>query len=262
MRFITVPYSIALFGFLSSYNLDLYKIWKSQAISAQLAELLYDLMVQVETFIKSNAPGSLYGEWAKKEDCWNELKESKFKVDFEKINDDFLGKKTNNQRKRITDEETAMQIIQDELDKIKSIPPEIWHKIEQWGKSTQNLTPLQCSIAFNLAGRVRNNSKIGDSERISGIKIIDTVIDKASELLFQIDELEREQTIPDNHEKPEITMDLINKMLAWDKKNKKLKPHHFIFMNEVSTGKYPLNERARKYAELNLGFLLKNGFTP
>jgi len=28
------------------------------------------LMVQVEQFIKKNAPGALYGEWAKKEECW------------------------------------------------------------------------------------------------------------------------------------------------------------------------------------------------
>ena len=80
-------YSIAYFGYLSNYKLDLYKIWKNQSISEQLSDLLYDLMIKVEGFIKSNAPGSLYGEWAKKEECWNALKNSSITIDTESYRD-------------------------------------------------------------------------------------------------------------------------------------------------------------------------------
>mgnify|MGYP000199158830 CR=1 FL=1 len=82
MRYITVPYSIAYLSSKLGNKLDLYKIWKNQSVSSGLKQLLYELMVQIEMFIKSKAPGSLYGEWAKKEDCWQEVKSQKFNLDF------------------------------------------------------------------------------------------------------------------------------------------------------------------------------------
>ena len=34
-------------------------------------------MIKIEEYVKNSAPGSLYGEWAKKEECWIGLKELK-----------------------------------------------------------------------------------------------------------------------------------------------------------------------------------------
>ena len=74
MRYITVPYSIAWLICKLPGKIDLYRIWKSQIIDSDFQNNLYDLMVKVEDFIKINAPGNLYGEWAKKEECWSTLK--------------------------------------------------------------------------------------------------------------------------------------------------------------------------------------------
>ena len=76
MRYITVPYAIAWLGYKLNYQLDLYRIWKTQELSSVLNDKLYEIMVKIEDFIKSNAPGSLYGEWAKKEECWITIKEN------------------------------------------------------------------------------------------------------------------------------------------------------------------------------------------
>ena len=73
MRYITVPYSLALLSYKKGKEINLSEIWKKQTISEALQTTIYDLMVQVEQFIKKNAPGALYGEWAKKEECWNRL---------------------------------------------------------------------------------------------------------------------------------------------------------------------------------------------
>ena len=53
-------------------------------------------------------------------------------------------------------------------------------------------------------------------------------------------------------EVPEITIELIQKMISWDKKNKRLQDHHFRFMWNVANNKYPFDERAKKYALNNL----------
>uniref|UniRef100_A0AAU6WVL6 AIPR family protein n=1 Tax=Chryseobacterium endophyticum TaxID=1854762 RepID=A0AAU6WVL6_9FLAO len=76
MRYITVPYSLALLSYKKGIEINLSEIWKKQIISEELQTTIYNLMVQVEQFIKKNAPGALYGEWAKKEECWVAVKNS------------------------------------------------------------------------------------------------------------------------------------------------------------------------------------------
>ena len=58
----------------------------------------------------------------------------------------------------------------------------------------------------------------------------------------------------------EITLDLIKKMVDWDRRNKKLKDHYFVLMNNVVTGKYPLNDRAKNFALTSYKYLRKVGF--
>lgn len=262
MRYLTVPYSISYFGYLSNYKLDLYKIWKNQSISEQLSNLLYDLMVKVEGFIKSNAPDSLYGEWAKKEECWNTIKNSSISFDQGLVKDDFINPKSQTLRRKITESDSENQQIQEDYEKIKSIPHKTWDKIEQWGLATTKLTQQQRNTALTIAGRVRNNTKISDYERVTGIKIIDVVIENSPELLFEIDEISIKTDFAKNENEIKITIDLIKKMVEWDKKNKMLKDHYFVFMNNIVMGKYPLNERAENYAKISFKFLKKNGFKP
>jgi hypothetical protein len=258
MRYITVPYSLALLNLRIDFKIDLYKIWKNQSVSDIFKNVLYELMVQLENFIKMNAPGSLYGEWAKKEECWNAIKENKFDIDFNLLKPDFVNLKTP-LRKSITEDEQIKIEIQEELERIKAIPYKIWNKIESWGRETGELSSYKSSVALNMSGRVRNNSFISDNERKNAIEIIDKVIDTAPDLLFEIDDLEnhKEEIV---EEVQEITIELIQKMISWDKKNKRLQDHHFRFMWNVANNKYPLDERAKKYALANLKMLKKYGF--
>lgn len=258
MRYITVPYSISFLNYYTENKLDLYKIWKNQGLSQQLRDLMYNLMVKVEDFIKANAPGALYGEWAKKEECWNILKEQDFKIDFKSLlKQDFEDPKNSSQRKRVSDEETSQMQIQEDIEKLKSIPPKIWHKIEDWGRNAGTLTEQQKTVAYNLCGRIRNNSKILEYERQTGIAILDLVILKAPELLYEIDELNEQKEIP---EKQEITLELIKKTIQWDKRNRVLQDYQFKFMLELAEGKKELTEHNKKIAGLNLEKLKHKGF--
>jgi len=257
MRYITVPYSLSLLNLKAEYRIDLYRIWKNQSLSEKLRTIIFNLMESIESFIKKNAPGSLYGEWAKKEECWNAIKEYDFNIDFHDLSSDYI-KPNSIKRKSIEKDEQVQIEINEELDRIKSIPPKIWDKIEKWGHETKTFSSYMSSIAFNMAGKVRNNSFISDNDRKKAIEIIDIVIQNAPDLLFEIDDLEKEPKNID--EKQEITLDLIKKMVDWDKRNKKLKDHHFRFMWNVANNKQPLDERAKKYASMNLKFIKRFGF--
>ena len=106
MRHVTVPYAISLLTSLTSNQLDLYKIWRNQTVSESLKELLYEMMKEIETFIKKSAPGGLYGEWAKKEECWIQVKSHKFNFDFSSIKADLIDKKNPPKRQLISEDET------------------------------------------------------------------------------------------------------------------------------------------------------------
>jgi len=259
LRYITVPYAISYLGFKTDYKLDLYKIWRNQAISENLSNFLYDLMVKVESFIKTNAPGALFGEWAKKEECWNMLKESDLDVEFSVLKSEFADAKTLNQRARITDEETLAQQKNEELELIKSVPAIIWGKIENWGRESEKLTTQQIDTAYKLKGRIRNNSKISDYERQKGVEIIDAVTDFAPEILHEIDNIQEDIKPKENNDF--ITIELINQIVAWDKKNRALRDFEFKFMFDLSTGKKELNERNKNIAALNLEKVKRRGFT-
>lgn len=258
MRYLTVPYSIAYLGFKTEYRLDLFKIWKNQSISEQLKNLLYELMVQVESFIKSNAPGALYGEWAKKEECWNELKNQNFNINFNSIKSDLEDPKSLNQRKKISEEDSAHNQINEEIELLRTVPSEIWHKIEDWGRTTGYLSEQQKTVAYNLAGRVRNNSKISDYERHNGIKILDFVREKSPDILDSIDEINemKKSTIVISS----IDMETIERIVKWDKRNKRLKVYEFQLMNDILNGKKILTEQNKQFAIRNLEKIKKWGF--
>lgn len=258
LRYITVPYSLSLLNFETKNKLDLHKIWKNQGISEDLRNVLYDLMGKVETAIKKSAEsnhGALYGEWAKKVECWNDLKKQKFDIDFNSLNSDLEDLKNPTKRKRLADEETEEKIIKAELERIRSIPAKIWYKIEDWGRATGLLNEQKKTVAYTIAGRIRSNTSISEYERRIGNEIIDLVIKDSSELLSELEETKNNEQI-----QPEITLDIVKKIARWDRKNKYLKDFEYKFMEELADGVRPWTEQSRKIATINYVKAKKLGF--
>jgi hypothetical protein len=258
MRYITVPYSIAWLGYRLNYKLDLYKIWKNQSLSENLKSKLYEVMSKVEEYIKTNAPGSLYGEWAKKEECWNAIKNESFDIDLEILNTDLEDKSTE-KRKKLTDDETNKVEIEASLNRLRSIHPKTWQKIEDWGRETQHLTLYQCDMAFTLSSKIRNNRTITEIERNQGEAILNKVAEVNPELFFDMEDFFEEDNSK-KVEKVEITLDLIERIVQWDKKNKRLDAYKYRFMVDLLEGRKALTDRNKYLARLNLKTVEKYGF--
>jgi hypothetical protein len=92
-----------------------------------------------------------------------------------------------------------------------------------------------------------------------GIAILEKVIDKAPELLFDMDELS-EPTLVNKPQDPEITLELIKSMVQWDRVNKRLKNHHFKMMYDIMNEKVKLTPQNKKYCLINYHFISKWGF--
>ena len=260
MRYITVPYSLAWLGLKLNYKLDLYKIWKQQSLSDTLKPKLHEVMCKIEDYLKTKAPGSLYGEWAKKEECWNTIKNESFDIDLESLMPD-LENKLSEKRKKLTEDETQIAEIEASLNRIKSIHIKTWKKIEAWGSETGNLTPYQFNMAYSFSGIIKNNKEITNLQRIQGEEILDIVSVKNPELFFDMEnyfnqeKAHKEDTI-------EITLELIKRIVKWDKKNKRLPTYKFEFMLEIMEGKKELTEKNKYMANLNLLTVIKWGFQP
>ena len=255
----TVPYTITLLNCLTNNQLDLYRICKAQEISNSLKSLLYTMMSTIEIFIKDTAPGDLYGEWAKKEECWIRLRDNDFKFELSAITQDLIDKKNPPKRTIVSEDEVELHRQQEEIEKIKAIPINVWKKIEEWGRETDFLTSNQKNVAWNLSFKIKGNSPLLPNEISHGIAILEKVIDKAPELLFDMDELS-DSTIVNKPQDPEITLELIKSMVQWDRVNKRLKNHHFKMMYDIMNEKVKLTPRNKKYCLINYHFISKWGF--
>jgi len=259
MRYITVPYTIAWISYKLNYAIDLYKIWKKQQISNELSDILHEAMLKTEEFIKQNAPGSLYGEWAKKEDCWEKLKDTNLKINLDTLNNDLLSNDSSNRRK-LTEQDTDKAEIDASLERIKSIHPKTWKKIENWGREVSKFSQYQTDMANTLGNRIRSNRVISDIERKQGEEILNIVADENPELFFDMEEFFEEDENK-KQETEEISIELIKKIVQWDKRNKRLKPYEYRFMSDLAEGKKNMTSRNIFIAGLNFKKVKKYGFS-
>ncbi len=240
MRYITVPYSLALLNLKTEYQLDLFKIWKNQSLSEPTKGLLFHLMKLVELFIKENAPGALYGEWAKKEECWTAMKENDFGIDCSVLKQDFISPDSP-KRKNLTEDEVNLKIINQEINLIKSVSSDKWEVIQKWGAKTGQLSRYLQDIALNISVSIKNNKSIHDNLRKKGIKILETIIHEAPELL-EIEESNKQTTIKEtNKSKVKVDVNLIGKMVEWDSRVKILTPKQLSYVADFAYGLKKIN---------------------
>lgn len=179
LRYITVPYSISLLGLLSNYKLDLYKIWNAQRISSELSVFLKDLMILSENFIKENAPGSLYGEWAKKLECWEALKN--YIKDFEiSIPENDLETKPNLKRIRISESDIDNSFYKEIEETVKNIDAEKWKEIYLYCKENESIPEYFTITAHNLGRKIKEGIRPSSKEIILANELLNKIIFKTS----------------------------------------------------------------------------------
>ncbi|HAE87150.1 TPA: abortive phage resistance protein [Candidatus Marinimicrobia bacterium] len=181
MRYITVPYSVAWLVNKLDYKLDLYSIWKEQNLSDNFQKLLYDLMFQINSFIKENAPGALYGEWAKKEECWNAVKEQSFNIKIENIKK-YIKTKNDDSSRNPDEMGTDTRIIQEKLREIKELGADNWKTIYLWCKHNESISLFLTDISHNIGRKLRDSITLSSKEILAGSMLLEKIA-KESDLL-------------------------------------------------------------------------------
>ncbi len=179
LRYITVPYAISLLGYLTEYKLDLYKIWTNQSISEGLQSTLRDLMRLVEKFIKDSAPGALFGEWGKKQDCWLTVKEKFKNTPIPMSPDDLINPKTR-PRRRISDTEVENSNFKEIEAIIKNISTQKWKVIYQYCRENDEIPDYFTNAVHNLGRKLKEGIRPTSKEILLVNELLNKTIYKTS----------------------------------------------------------------------------------
>ena len=269
-----VPYALGLLNHLVEGRIDLYKIWKSQKVSETLANLIHSLMVQVNAFIISISPSNNYLEWSKKEECWVAVRDNRdWKVDLKTIEDDLVNPNKVVQRK-VTVNAAIDDSYEHDLKIIKSIPYKLWLKIAEWGADSGILTLNLQSKAKEIAHDLKYSHKLTSATVARGMTIFDKVCEENYELLEEIDQMREEEQEEQERKAKErntvgsvnvndvdIDIELVKRMVEWDRKNRVLEGWKFKVMQDVAIGLKPLTEKLKWGFRFNLKALISRGFS-
>lgn len=245
MRQVVVPYTLSLINILTENKLDLYKIWKNQELSQQLSNCIYFLMKQVNKFILDNSPVSHYIEWAKKEDCWEQVKKHSWIFNIDDIKTDLIDEK--NPPKRNTEIDISEEELQQNREIVKSIPPALWNEIGKWGKDSSYFDITKQNIVSNIAYKLRQNKLLADEEYKKGVEILDIVAKRNEELLREPEKyadkwVQMKKVKTSDDDKNKLILEQIRKILSFNRGRNILSNEESDFLSDILNGKQERND--------------------
>lgn len=265
MKQVVVPYTLSLLNIISENKLDLFKIWKNQDVSPELSDFIFDLMKQVNKFILETYNGQHYIEKAKKEECWDLVKNHEWDFNLEDIKADLIDPR--NPRRHTIVVDIAEAELAENKAIIKSIPPGLWNEILHWGKDSGLLDTIKQTVVSNIAFKLRQNKILADDEYQKGVEIIDIVAKHNEELLQKTEEFAgkwvalKKPKLKDE-QKDELIIGLMRKMISFNQSLDKevLQQAETDLLHDILNGKRENDFEAKIVVAACLKKLEKKGF--
>ncbi len=138
--------------------------------------------------------------------------------------------------------------------------------INEWGKTTGQLTYHQRDTTLTIADKVKKGKHgFTDLERQVGQFILDLITEQAPELLAGIDEEIAEETpvtVAITATAEPLTIDLIQRAVAWDKKRRVLSLKYHVLLKEIAEGRKHLTIYMHPLVNDKINILKNRGFDP
>ena len=178
-----VTYTIAYLSHVTGQRINLDAIWKNQSLTTALEENIVEVSKFVQQMIVNPPGGANVGEWCKKQQCWNAIKEHSYEitedlraelVDVASAGDviSSAGKASVSSLNVTTEDERAI------IDRAFAISAAEWYALSKWAKETNNFQGWQRSIVFSVAQLVARNRKPSYKQSVQALKIYEEAIDK------------------------------------------------------------------------------------
>lgn len=240
MKQVVVPYTLSLINIITENKIDLYKIWNHQDVSDKLSDFIYDLMKQMNQFILDTYNGQHYIEKAKKEECWELVKNHSWDFNLKEIKADLIDEK--NPPKRNLDINISEQELTQNKEIIKSIPPALWNEILQWGKDSELLDITKQTVVSNIAFKLRQKKIIADEEFQKGVEVLDIVAKHNEELLQKSEKftgkwVKLQKPKHTDEQKDELILALMRKMISFNLDKNILSQEDTDLLHDILKGK-------------------------
>jgi hypothetical protein len=264
MKQVVVPYTLSLINRITDNKLDLYKIWKNQQVSPQLSDFIYDLMKQVNQFILDTYAGQHYIEKAKREECWELVKNHSWSFNINEIKTDLIDEK--NPPKRNTDIDISEEELTQNRETVKSIPAALWNEIGKWGKDSGFFDITKQTVVSNIAYKLRQNKILADEEYQKGVEILDIVAARNEELLQETEKyagkwVQMKKVKMSDDDKNLLIMEQVRKMLSFKTDRNILSDEENDFLFDILNGKQERDYDADAVIVKCMQKLIKKGFT-
>ncbi len=264
MKQVVVPYTLSLLNRLIENRLDLYKIWKNQQVSSQLSDFIYNLMKQVNQFILDTYSGQHYIEKAKREECWDLVKNHSWNYNINEIKSDLIDE--NYPPKRNANVDISEEELVQNKEIVKSIPPALWNEIGKWGKGSGYFDITKQTIVSNIAYKLRQNKVLADEEYQKGVEILDIVATRNEELLRESEKyagkwVQMKKVKMTGKDKNILILEQIRKMLSFSQDRNILSDEDCDFLFDILNGKRERDYDADAMIVKCMQKLIKKGFT-
>lgn len=176
-----VTYTIAFLSYKTAQRIDLDRIWKEQ----KLSDILENEIVNVSKFVHlviTNPPnGANIGEWCKKIQCWNSIKNYdypiKSELEKELISVSYnsiltASKPVGSSLNTATEEENKL------INTVREIPAVTWFALSRWAKETNNFQPWQRSLLFSIGTIVNRKQNPSYKQAVQAHKIFIEAVEK------------------------------------------------------------------------------------
>lgn len=265
MKQVVVPYTLSLLNIITENQLDLFKIWKNQDVSPELSDFIFELMKQVNQFIINTYNGQHYIEKAKKEECWELVKNHEWDFSLNDIKADLIDLK--NPPKRNTEIDIEEEELEQNKAVVKSVPPALWNEILQWGKDSELLDTIKQTVVSNIAFKLRQNRILAEDEYQKGVEILDIVAKYNEELLQKAEEftgkwVTLKKPKLEDEQKDELILALMRKMISFNQSLNKeiLTQDETDLLHDILNGKHENDFDAKIEVAKCLKKLEKKGF--
>jgi len=255
MRYITVPYSIGWLNYQTKHRIDFIGIWQKQSISDSMKSLLYSLMALIDTYIIDKAPGALYGEWAKKEECWLRIRSEKF-LNLDTISEDLLEFAVSED----TDEELEKLIEEERLRQLKIYSHSIWSEFHLFFETRGE--EYKSRTCFNIARKLRTFSLLTDFEVQSGLNILSHIHENEPQLLPKETDKSTEDEKDKTISSTSINSSILKKMIDWEQNAHILSDIKRNKLYYISTELEVIDYHHRIFLLECLSKMKEHGFTP
>lgn len=257
LRYIVVPYALSWMNDAlgrQGQRIDLWRIWKAQTLSPELSLVVRQILEKTDRLVRqlSTQHGGLIGEWAKKEDAWDQLRARDPEINLTLIREDLEAPDRPRPQYAQTETEDLERQLQEE--RILALPAEIWERLHAWAAPLYPVPPGAQNLLWLVKTRVRSGGRFTDSERRHAIEVLDRALREARDLFTDVDEIldhlsqQQEKRLK---QKRQLTAEDAKLLFLWERKNCRLVEADVHFLKAVRDGKRTLS------SDMNADRLLK-----